>query len=42
MLGQISYLGKIWFLRYGQKCSRSTDCKIFKSAISLEQNDEKY
>ena len=30
MLGQISYLGKIWFLRYGPKCS-----------IYVKQNDEK-
>ena len=41
MLGQISYLGKFWFLRYGPKCSCPIRLQDFKSTTSLEQNDEK-
>ena len=41
ILAQILYLGKIWFLRYGQNALDQSDCSIFKLTISLEQNDEK-
>ena len=41
VLAQILYLGKIWFLRYGPKCSWPTRLQDFKSNISPEQNDEK-
>ena len=41
MLGQISRLGKSWFLRYGPKCSCPIRLQNFKSTTSLEQNDEK-
>ena len=34
-------LGKLWFLRYAPKCYGQSDCRIFTSTISLEQNDEK-
>ena len=36
---EISYLGKIWFLRYGLNALGQSDCTIFKSNISLEQNE---
>ena len=41
ILAQFLYLGKILFLRYRPKCSRPSDCRIFKSTISVEPNDEK-
>ena len=39
MLGQTSYLGKFWDM--GQTTLGQSDCWIFKSTMSLEQNDEK-
>ena len=37
---QILFWGKILFLRYGQNALSQSDCRIFKSTISLEQIDE--
>ena len=35
MLEQISYLGKFWFLRYGQNALGQSDCGIFQSIARL-------
>ena len=34
-LGQISYLGKFWFLKYGSKCSRPIRFGGFLNQICL-------
>ena len=41
ILAQITYLGKIWFLRYGPKRSWPINCRILKSMKFLGQNNEK-
>ena len=41
ILAQIQYLEKLWFLRYGPKCSRPINCSIFKLTISLDKYDKK-
>ena len=38
---QISYLVKLWFLRYEPNALDQSDCRIFTSNISPEQNDDK-
>ena len=41
ILALIPYMGKIWFLRFGPKCSQPIRLQGFKISISQEQNDEK-
>ena len=41
MLGQISYLEKCWFQIYEENAHGQSDCRVFESITSLEQNDEK-
>ena len=42
ILTQTPCLGKVWFLRdMDQNALGQSDCRIFKSTISLEQNNQK-
>ena len=41
VLAQIQNVEKIWFLSMDQNALSQSDCGIFESTISLEQNDEK-
>ena len=40
VITQSPYLGKVCFLRYGQNALGQSDCRVFKSTISLEQMNE--